>query len=187
MRKMTLDTLYERNSEPNWYEAEEEFTNCGSFALNVIEWFAPYLIEGVNVDSIEDNYWEYEEEERAKWIYDLIDRGYSRIEVMEALIDRDFDFILRSCPWLIPIEKSEISKNDRVIAYRLHMYWPENISNFFVDDDTDFHFRVQINGEWWEKNGSGPVHKVGELDEEPWEVNTTLVYDGPIRYAKFAN
>ena len=56
---MTLDTLYERNSEPNWYEAEEEFTNCGSFALNVIEWFAPYLIEGVNVDSIEDNYWEY--------------------------------------------------------------------------------------------------------------------------------
>ena len=182
---MTLDTLYERNSEPDWFETEEDSTNCGSFALNLTTWFAPYLVEGVNIDNIDDCYWEYEEKERERWIYDLIDDNVPCDEIVEAVLDRDFDFILRACPWLVPIEKSEISEKDRVIAYRLHFNWPEDLADFDVEWDSDFHFRVQIDGEWWEKNGNGPVHKVGELDEEPWVANSTLIYSGPIRYAKF--
>jgi hypothetical protein len=40
-----------------------------------------------------------------------------------------------------------------------------------------------INGEWWEKNGATAIHKVE--DPDVWEVDDWLVYDGPIRYARF--
>jgi hypothetical protein len=43
------------------------------------------------------------------------------------------------------------------------------------------------NGEWWEKNGAGPVHKVEEDEDEDgaWNVDDWLVYSGPIKYARF--
>ena len=37
-----------------------------------------------------------------------------------------------------------------------------------------------------EKNGETSVRKIGlKLDENPWEVEDCLVYDGPIKFAKF--
>ena len=38
-------------------------------------------------------------------------------------------------------------------------------------------------GEWWEKNGATAIHRVD--DPDVWEVDDWLVYDGPIRYARF--
>jgi uncharacterized protein Usg len=49
----------------------------------------------------------------------------------------------------------------------------------------DFHFRLFADGEWWEKNGAGPVHRVEYPDAEVWEIDDWLIYDGEIRYAKF--
>jgi hypothetical protein len=85
----------------------------------------------------------------------------------------------------VPIDEDEISENDRVIAYRLSMEIPDEREEFDMDEDTDFHFRLFINGEWWEKNGAGSVHKVEYPDADVWEVDEWLIYDGEIRYAKF--
>ena len=113
----------------------------------------------------------------------MLSDDYSREEVMECVIERDFEFILKTCPWLVPIDEEEINAKDRIIAYRLSLEVPDNLDDFDMDEYSDFHFRVLVDGEWWEKNGAGPVHKVENPDI--WEVDDWLVYDGPIRYAKF--
>lgn len=183
---MTLNTLYKRNSDPGiFYGATTLGTlNCGSFALDVDKWYCPYI---ENDDEIgEDDYlWRFEEYERECWIIDMLEDEIDRLDVMEAVIDRDFEFILKTCPWLEQIDEDEIDLKDRVVAYRLSMMVPSEASEFDVDSDMDFHFRVLIDGEWWEKNGNGPVHKVEDPEADVWEVEDWLVYDGPIRYARF--
>ena len=116
---------------------------------------------------------------------ELAREGYTAEEIMEAVIEKDFEFILKTCPWLSPIDEDEIDPKDRVIAYRLSIDMPEDKDEFDADDDTDFHFRVLLDGKWWEKNGGGPVHQVVDPDEEIWEVDEWLKYEGPIKYAKF--
>ena len=184
---MQLDKIYKRNSDPGLFKENESGTNCGSFALNVTEWYTPY-IEG-NVE--EDYLWKYEVDERARWAYDLLQDGYSAMEVMEDITERDFEFILMTCPWLEPIDLDEMRDTDRVIAYRLSMEVPGDVSEFDMDECGDFHFRLFEDGEWWEKNGAWPVRRVfGGLTEDPWvydDTGTLLVYDGPIRYARFIN
>ena len=181
---MQIDQLYIRNSDPTLFEKDQANTNCGSFALNVTEWYTPYLID--NDTSIDDgNLSYYTEMDRNDWAYELVQDGYSVQEVMEFLIEKDWEFILKSCPWLIPIHKEEIVPTDRVIAYRLSLELPDKLSEFDLEENGDFHFRVMIDGEWWEKNGGGPIHKVEEMNEEPWEAEKWLVYTGPIKYAKF--
>lgn len=180
---MELSKLYKRNTNPKLYEDEQVDTNCGSFALGVDGWYCPYILDELDED---DELWIYTEYERAHWIEELVYEDYDREEIMDAVIARDFEFILKTCPWLMPIEREEINEKDRVIAYRLSMEIPDERSEFDTDDYTDFHFRVLIDGEWWEKNGAGPVHKVENPDDdEDWVVDDWLVYDGEIRYAKF--
>lgn len=181
---MRLDTLYKRNTNPNLYIDQEDCQNCGSYALGVDGWYCPYL------ESDEDLFenqelWQYTEDERENWITELVLEGVDRKEIMESLIERDFEFILKTCPWLVPISEDEIDENDRVIAYRLSMEIPDEREEFDMCEDTDFHFRLLIDGEWWEKNGSGPVHKVEFPDDDVWEVEDWLIYDGPIKYARF--
>lgn len=175
---MRFETLYKRNSNPNLFADKEQDTNCGSFALNVTEWYTPYVFEPK-----EEELWKYDEDERAQWVYDMLQDGYTIDEVMDCLIERDFEFVLKTCPWLEPIEEEEIYDGGRVIAYRLSLQVPDDISEFDMDEDGDFHFRVLIDGEWWEKNGAGPVKRVE--DPDVWEVDDWLVYSGPIRYARF--
>lgn len=180
--KTKLNELYKRNSNPALFEEEPSETNCGSFALNVTEWYTPYITEDIDED---DEMWQFEEYERERWIMELLADGWSREDVMETVIDRDFEFILMTCPWLVPISEDEIDEQDRVIAYRLSMTVPDEVDDFDADACMDFHFRVLIDGEWWEKNGAGMVHKVDYPDEDIWEVEEWLIYDGPIKYAKF--
>ena len=176
---MELNQLYRRNTNPKLYQENEYGTNCGSFALGVDKWYCPYIEE----DDVDDTLWPYTEYERINWIEELVREGHDREEIMEDIIDRDFDFILMTCPWLEPISEDEIDEKDRVIAYRLSMEIPNEREEFDVDEYMDFHFRVMIDGEWWEKNGACAVHRVE--DPSSWEIDDWLVYDGPIRYAKF--
>ena len=176
---MELNKLYKRNSNPALYEENVYGTNCGSFALGVEDWYCPYIED----DDVDDDFWPYTEYERSTWIEELVHEGYDREEIMEYIIDRDFEFILKTCPWLEPIDEDEINKEDRVVAYRLSMEIPNERKEFDVDEYMDFHFRVMIDGEWWEKNGATETHRVE--DPSSWEIDDWLVYDGPIRYAKF--
>ena len=178
---MELDTLYKRNTNPELYEEEMNAHNCGSFALGIDGWYCPYLED----DDVGEELWYYTDYERTVWIEELVQEGYDREDIMLSVIERDFEFILKTCPWLEPIDEEEVYNGGKVIAYRLSMEIPDERSEFDVDEYMDFHFRVLIDGEWWEKNGAGPVHKVEYPDAEVWEVDDWLVYDGPIRYARF--
>jgi hypothetical protein len=89
-----------------------------------------------------------------------------------------------TCPWLIPIQREDINDKDRIIAYRLMLEDVEP-TEFDPDVNTDFHFRVCIDGEWWEKNGSSIIRYCGDFaDESPWHCET-WAYDSNIKYAKF--
>jgi hypothetical protein len=184
---MELKNLYKRNTNPNLYVEEENGHNCGSFALNIDGWYCPYIQSFEENISEDDVLWQYEEVERINWIEELVADGHDREEIMEVVTARDFEFILKTCPWLVPIDEDEIDSKDRVIAYRLSMEIPNELEEFDVDENMDFHFRVLIGGEWWEKNGAGPVHKVIDPDCDVWEVEEWLVYDGPIKYARFVH
>ena len=91
---MQIDQLYIRNSDPTLFEKDQANTNCGSFALNVTEWYTPYLID--NDTSIDDgNLSCYTEMDRNDWIYELVQDGYSVQEIMEFLIEKDWELILK--------------------------------------------------------------------------------------------
>lgn len=181
---MKLDTLYKRNTNPKLYEEEQESQNCGSFALGVDGWYCPYIEN--DEDVCEDGeLWRYAEGERCDWIESLVAEGVEREEIMEDIIERDFEFILMTCPWLEAIQLEDIRKTDRVIAYRLCLNIPDEREEFDMEECTDFHFRVMIDGKWWEKNGGGPVHEVEDVYWDRWEVDDWLVYDGPVKYARF--
>ena len=182
---MQLETMYTKNIQPKfWAENKNNCRlNCGSFALGVDSWYSPYIDDD---DDLDADMWEYSYSDRKEWIEDMVYEGYDLYEIIEYVVERDFEFILKTCPWLEPIQKEDISNEDRVIAYRISLNIPEERLEFDADEDMDFHFRVQINGEWWEKNGSGSAHFVSnEIDEEPWENCEFLIYDGAIKYARF--
>lgn len=179
-RQVRLDKLYKRNTNPNLYSEDQECQNCGSFALGVNGWYCPYIEDD---DDTDGSLWQYTDCERNSMVTEMIDMGRNREYIMEVLIERDWEFILKTCPWLVPIKEEEIDGKDRVIAYRLSMDFSSGAEDFDMEEDADFHFRVMIDGEWWEKNGGGPVHAVEDFDN--WTVEKWLVYDGPIKYAKF--
>lgn len=183
---MRFNELYQRNTTPTFWEEDNTMLhcNCGSYALNLTTWFVPYLSDR-EIERMEDeDAYLYDEYEREYYMTELIKNGHDRFDVMSIITEIDWEFILKACPWLVPITKEEINDTDRIIAYRL-MLEDVDPEDFDVDLHTDFHFRVRINGEWWEKNGGGPIHSCGtETDDFPWE-NDPWVYDGVIKYAKF--
>jgi hypothetical protein len=175
-----------RNTRPDFWKTDkaEKSCNCGSFALNLTTWFAPYLDES-EIDDMDDvDAYQYSDNEREHLIEELLWEGYDREDIMDIILERDWQFILMTCPWLVPIQRDDIDEKDRVIAYRLMLEETEP-DEFDADLHTDFHFRVLIDGKWWEKNGNGPIHTCGDFaDEAPWHCETWM-YDSGIKYAKF--
>jgi hypothetical protein len=184
---MELEKLYNRVRHPAiFYEKEElDNLNCGSFALGVDSWYCPYIDEDDDINE-DDELWQYTETARREWIEELVQEGVPREEIIMEVLDRDFEFILKTCPWLEQIGPEDINEKDRVIAYRLSFELPSEREDFDLHSDTDYHFQVQIDGQWWEKNGICEVHRVPRPDaNEPWIVDKYLKYDGEIRYARF--
>ena len=185
---MKYNELYMRNTRPDFWEDDSNIyrCNCGSFALNLTTWFAPYLYESEIEDMDDDDAFMYGDNEREHYFKDLLEEGYDREDVMASVIEKDWEFILKTCPFLKPIRADEINDTDRIIAYRL-MLEEVDAEDFDTEIHTDFHFRVCIDGEWWEKNGSGPIHSCGRFaDESPWHC-ADWVYDSEVKYAKFVS
>ena len=161
---------YTKNSNKNYYKENEKDTNCGSFALNIEEWYEPD-------DSLRDENWVIAEE--------MFKSGdYTDKEIIEALFERsvrgilkDFDGEIRR----VPNEKAELKNNEELIAFRIGTdFWFDPQS---VDDlDVDFHFQVLRDGRWQEKFGSGPVHdcEKNNLDKD-WET-TSFLYEKPTAF-----
>ena len=140
---------YTKNTDPNYFIAYPEESNCGSYALNVEEWYDPEselfnLVGYIN-----------------EWIDELYDMGYSVDEIAdiyaEKLVEKilsDFEGEIREIYY-----PSEVDTDEELIAFRGWCY--VDIDNWV---DYDFHFKVFRDGFWKEKCGHGPVRFCTEDD-----------------------
>lgn len=159
--------MYNRAKSTFWNRPQPD-SNCGSFALGVEEWFYPYNCEGDELEESRDRIIDY-----------MSELGCTREEIMEALLIADTEVILQECPWVEQISLEEAEDSDRVVAYRVYY-------NEYDPDDTDFHFRVRINGFWFEKCGEHPIRFCGTFaDEEPWLGQADILYDSEVCYFRF--
>ena len=169
---MALHSFFIRNRNPKFWQKERPEYNCGAFALDTPSWVAPY-------DTNDD----YTEESRSDLIQEMMDEGFDRETIMETILLADQESLLRACHWIEPVLKDEIRPEDRVIAYRLML---ESNAFYAGEIDDDYHFRVRINGFWFEKCGQDPIRFCGTFaDEAPWYVTPYLVYDSEVIYFRF--
>ena len=161
---------YTKNSNKNYYKENESNTNCGSFALNIKEWYEPDR-------SFPDENWVIAEA--------LFESGdYTDREMLEILLERSVEGILKDFDGEIrrvPNELIELKSNEELIAFRIGTnLWfdPTDCSDF----DVDFHFRVFRDGRWQEKYGSGSIQdcEKGSLHKD-WETSTFL-YEDPTAF-----
>ena len=168
-----MQSPYQRNTNPKFWSEPHTECNCGSFALNVTSWFSPY-----------NNYEDFSEQDRNNLIEEMYYEGFGREEIMEAVLQKDQEEILRACPWIEPVLPHEIQPKDRIIAYRIGIEFCDTIWSETCFDD-DFHFRLRINGFWFEKNGEDEIKLCAEQDvTKIWHGDPYLVYDSDIIYFK---
>lgn len=166
---------YKKNSKTNTDLINNPKCNCGSYAFNLVEWFLPVYPD---VEEDEEVMWE----NRHNCIQNWVDCTQTKIEAISNLLEEDVGVILSLFPEVQRItwnEVSNIPKEKRLIAYRLMVIVDEEKEVI----DTDFHFKVRINGRWSEKSGSAYIHSCSEeIDETmPW-VDGELIYEGPIAF-----
>lgn len=155
------------NYEPNYFEEHSFFTNCGSFAFNIQEWYSPddRFIE----DDIELGNRLYKE--------NLLDIN----GILKLLYNRDVEQILKDFN-LVQVTNKDVTlkKDEELIAFRMCVNpdAPTEDEPLYID----YHFRVKRNGMWMEKIGRNEVKKISNYSEEAWEVSEELVYTGPIAY-----
>lgn len=159
---------YSRNTKRFFWAVPRPYCNCGSFALDIPVWFLPY----------EDG----QESDRRLAILNGWFAGDSRKEIMERLLAADEKAILAACPWVERITLNEARPQDRVVAYRIGI---DGLEDGNVDED--FHFRVRINGQWFEKCGEENVRPCPTKSPNWAWRNGNFYYDSRIIYFRFRN
>lgn len=134
---------YTHNSDLEYYKKYPTDTNCGSFALQLKEWYTP-----------EDKF-ENEIGELYSWVEDMAESGYSEEEVSNFYLDAIKDQVLNDFQGEIEICDGRVpsTKNKELIALATFCRWDEDIDWI----DCDFHFKVFRDGRWQQKRGSGEV------------------------------
>ena len=169
---MSVRKFFIRNHNPKFWRKERTDCNCGAFALDTPTWVSPYDLDE-----------QYTEQARQDLIQEMMDEGFDRETIMETILLADQEALLSACHWIEPVLKEEIQPQDRVIAYRLML---ESDAFHEGEIDDDYHFRVRINGFWFEKCGQDPIRFCGTCaDESPWQVTPYLVYDSEVIYFRF--
>ena len=149
--------------EIEYYNKFSDKINCGGFALNLDRWYFPYSDSNKRIEYIDNN------------------SNLSIRDLYNRLLFKDTLFMLKEFKGKLFRIKSlkEVSDKDRVIAYRIGgmSYDPYLI---------DFHFRVRIDGSWYEKIGDDKVNKCN-FTEDKWTVPTkdeevNIIYDSDIIY-----
>ncbi len=168
---------YNRIKDMLFWEEKRKNCNCGSFALGVDSWFLP-LSGG---ECYED---------REELIRELYCEGYSRDDILGILLEKDEECILALCPWIEPIAKEDIKPEDTIVVYRLALELDEQYNEIDDEDyldyiDEDFHFRIRLEGIWYDKCGITEIEICDEQDEDledPWHTRYGVIYDSEIRY-----
>ena len=155
---------YTRNTDPQLYIDHQRETNCGSFALNLCEWYEP------EIDVCDEDY-------LYDWLYELALEGADPIEVAnrynEAVFERvGYEFDIEDAEYAfgepVAIEGKEL------IGLRAYCEFEADEFEEYWDIEWDFHFRVFRDGKWMEKNGSQAVH---ECDINDWgKYNSDTIY-----------
>ena len=129
---------YTRNHNPKYFEEHQYYANCGSFALNIEEWYSP------------DEYFESDMGMTVEeWIENCIYNGYDEYDASDEFTNILVCYIMNDFHEVRIVERaSELQSNEELIAFRT-----------FVDfeGNWDFHFKVLRNGMWLEKCGGDPV------------------------------
>ena len=129
--------------------------NCGGYALGTFSWYCP----------CED------EENNGDYFGDELGNGFS-VEKLESRTQDCINKMLNDFDNLRVINSiEELQKNELAVAFRI---------SGVVDD---FHFMLRKrNGQWFEKNGGGSIHRV-EKDyalNQTWHGNFFTSYYGRI-------
>lgn len=165
----------------------KEAYNCGGFALSIYDWICPYYrtdhdgTEDENWDYTTDQGWLYTDYERDELMQDYADNGYDASDIEAEILQYDVAYLLNTYPFLEVTKLEDCAPSDTVIAYRLFVHVDEDE----CVDDTDFHFKIRINGFWFEKMGDGDV-KLCSLDADKSWLAPTAEYTSRIVYFKTA-
>ena len=153
--------------------------NCGGYALGIYEWVAPYWALRMRQRLTGDSYTGVA---RDDLIWDMWDEGYSREEIMKAVIEKDAEFLVNH----YSLREVPYTDNPKVtlIAYRLCFPTEDEMDDPNLDlDRFDFHFRIRRCGVWYEKCGKTAPRRCADLRDDEWRAaGDDLVYDGPIKY-----
>lgn len=153
-----------KNTDLNYYNIYEDYTNCGSFALRIKEWYEP----DISFHCDNDDY-----------ATQMIAKGYSYEKILSKLLKRNIEGIKRDfgdeITILNSLEEYVANDDEELIAFRVgYEEYPFNTAS------TDFHFRVFRDGKWQEKCGTGEVDSSIELEPNyPWDLYNWL-YDSDI-------
>lgn len=141
--------------------------NCGGFALSVYNWVTPYVVTATLVDN--EDCLDYTDNEREDLMRALYEEGWDNTDIENEILIRDKDFLLSEYPFLEEVNLEDCDPKDTVIAYRLFIHWDDEIGEV---DDTDFHFKVRINGFWFEKMGAEEISPCALDENKPWHYAT---------------
>lgn len=166
--------------ERNRYNTPCESYNCGGFALSIYDWICPYIRTDDSTAKYDLPDDAYTDEAREDLMDYFIESNWTETDIEEEILQQDTIFLLNQYPFLEPIQLSECEAKDVVIAYRIFINVDEELG---IVEDTDFHFRVRINGFWFEKLGREEVKLCTFEDSAPWVVpNSNMAYTSQIKY-----
>lgn len=163
-----MKVMFTPNHDPNYFQENCIFTNCGSYAFNIQGWYCP------------DENFDEDDEKLGNTLFE--EDELTTTEILQLLFDRDVEQILNDFD-LVRVYNKDIflKSNEELVAFRMCV-----VPDFFDGEDDslsiDYHFRVKRNGKWMEKIGCGQVHEVLNYSENPWVVSEFLIYSGPIAY-----
>lgn len=150
------------NSDPYFFD-DNEWVNCGSFALNLTDWYYPYARrEDIDQD-----------------IADLFLEGYSYAEVRDFIFEQNVATMKEQFgDYLIPIDSPQcVDTFTDVVAFRVSLR-----EGWRGEPVYDFHFKVRRDGDWLEKCGMDDVRECKLNAKSAWDYGDDLYYDSPIAY-----
>ena len=155
---------FEKNRNPNYYKDNSFYTNCGSFAFNICDWYGP------------DDRFDEDDYELALKLSD--EYNLSDSDILDILFDRDVEQICKDFDVVVVDKDYEPKENENLVAFRIC------VNRSFYDDEliVDYHFRAKKGDTWFEKCGIGSVREVKNYSEDSWIISDDLIYWGPIAY-----
>lgn len=137
---------YEKNTDPNYFDAFREETNCGSYAFNICGWYAPDYFDSIFSDGCNNV---------EQWIVQNLINGWTIDEITESYTDMIVECVMHDFSGEVrEVEENyEPAQDEELIALRCYCSYDS------YDDwaDWDFHFKVLRDGLWVEKCGRNPV------------------------------